>query len=75
MSESPTIEVTSRSEATLTLEPHDVWFLNAMLEEYWHKRQVCDAQESLGTTEYENDFIDDVATEFSRMMAQYEGKE
>lgn len=64
----PKFEVQSQCEATLELEPHDVWFIKAMLEEFFAKRHVGDAQEALGTVEYNNDFIDDCASELAKQL-------
>jgi hypothetical protein len=64
----PKLEVKDRDIATLTLEPHDVWFIKAMLEEFYHERQVMSAQEAMGTTEYSDDFIDDIAQELAKAL-------
>lgn len=68
----PKLTVNSRCSATLELEAHDVWFIGAMLEQFNQMRQVGDAQEALGTTEFENDFIDDCAEELAQMMSEYD---
>ena len=64
----PKLEVKDQSIATLELEPHDLWFIKAMLSEFYALRHVTGAQEALGTTEHSDDFIDDVASELAEAL-------
>lgn len=47
----------------MTLDQDEAKFVGLMLEQFFSMRQVGSAQEALGTTAKDNDWLDDVAGE------------
>jgi len=66
-------EVQSQCEATLELEAHDVWFIKALLDEYFNLRSVQSPHEALGLVPdhpdvYGEDMIDELAQELAKAL-------